>query len=157
MVPMSQSVLIPLVRRFYTTMNIGQTGRCRHLHWQRHRWHIIIQTCMQDLAVASPATVSRCGMVYVSGAALGWKPYVRTWLDTRLAAFLHPKLLEVVWDLFESHIDRTLAWVRCNGSEFIRSVDLNLVVTVASVVEALLLPESGIKLQVCVCTRTRQV
>jgi dynein heavy chain, axonemal len=107
---------------------------------------------VQDLAVASPATVSRCGMVYVSGAALGWKPYVRTWLVTRLGVIVDPELLEIVWDLFESHIDRTLAWVRRNGSEFIRSVDLNLVATVANLMEALLKPESGIKLQVRGCT-----
>ena len=41
---------------------------------------------VQDLAVASPATVSRCGMVYVDPAELKWRPYVLTWMASKFPA-----------------------------------------------------------------------
>ena len=33
--------------------------------------------------MASPATVSRCGMVFTDYRDLGWQPYVDCWLEKR--------------------------------------------------------------------------
>lgn len=43
-----------------------------------------------DLAVASPATVSRCGMVYLEPAVLGLQPYLNCWVKGLPAVIYTP-------------------------------------------------------------------
>lgn len=56
---------------------------------------------VQDLAVASPATVSRCGMVYLEPSILGLKPFVNCYVKTLPdAIFDHKDKLQSLFDRF---------------------------------------------------------
>jgi len=65
--------------------------------------HMVFE--VQDLAVASPATVSRCGMVYIDPTDLGWRPLVSTWLNTYIAPHMDTVVTNFISDLFDAYVE----------------------------------------------------
>jgi dynein heavy chain len=79
---------------------------------------------VQDLAVASPATVSRCGMIYVEPSSMGWEPLKDSWMNTLPPLMTpHKPRLE---ELFTWLVKPCMAFVRKNCKELIPTSDINL-------------------------------
>jgi dynein heavy chain len=81
-----------------------------------------------DLAVASPATVSRCGMVYLEPHQLGWHPLMVSWISTLPACF-PPSTKAHLRGLFEWLINACLRYLRKNVKEISPTGDTALVVS----------------------------
>ncbi|EFJ29004.1 inner arm dynein 3-2 [Selaginella moellendorffii] len=81
-----------------------------------------------DLAVASPATVSRCGMVYLEPHQMGWQPLMLSWLDT-LPASLQGPIRTHLQGLFEWMVTACLRFVRKSVKELSPTSDANIVVS----------------------------
>lgn len=74
----------------------------------RHTTRMLFE--VQDLRVASPATVSRCGMVYLTPDDLPWRPLLQSWMKTSIKAegLLSEKQQEYLEELFENFVDVAL-------------------------------------------------
>ncbi|XP_049894014.1 dynein axonemal heavy chain 1 [Epinephelus moara] len=79
---------------------------------------------VQDLAVASPATVSRCGMVYLEPSILGLTSFTECWLK-QLPEALKP-FTEQLDSLFDRFLQDAITFVRISVKEVITSLDSNL-------------------------------
>ncbi|AWP03287.1 putative dynein heavy chain 1 axonemal [Scophthalmus maximus] len=79
---------------------------------------------VQDLAVASPATVSRCGMVYLEPSILGLVSFTECWLK-QVPEALKP-YTEQLSSLFTRFLEDSITFVRTSVKEVITSLDSNL-------------------------------
>lgn len=66
-----------------------------------------------DLSQASPATVSRCGMVYVDPTELGWTPYVQSWIQKLKIGIIENsiELKDYLLSLFQNYVDKGFLFI----------------------------------------------
>jgi len=83
---------------------------------------------VEDLAVASPATVSRCGMVYMEPGAIGSEPLIQSWLNTAPETFTkHSKtIMPALQGYFKKYLAEMLKFTRKKCLEPVVTVDNNL-------------------------------
>ena len=109
---------------------------------------------VEDLKAASPATVSRCGMVYVPEATAGWEAFARSWLarlgelvsDEDRSVKIPDETAEMLWAMLSKHVPAGLAFVRRKCTEQVPSADINRVASLTRWFQALVRPGSGLDL-----------
>ncbi|XP_061330226.1 dynein axonemal heavy chain 3 isoform X2 [Pezoporus flaviventris] len=78
-----------------------------------------------DLEEASPATVSRCGMIYMDLQELGWKPLKDSYMST-LPPNLQEEHRELVNDMFMWLVDPCLEFIRFNCKAIVQMSSIHL-------------------------------
>lgn len=91
-----------------------------------------------DLAVASPATVSRCGMVYLEPHQLGWQPLVASWLPNLPNPLLNPETRAHLQGLFDWLVPPCLRYLRKSVREISPTSDANVVRSLMRTFDALM-------------------
>ncbi|CBJ31041.1 dynein heavy chain [Ectocarpus siliculosus] len=94
---------------------------------------------VEDLTVASPATVSRVGIIYMEPKGLGLDALCQTWLAT-LPSTLPQDIIIQFSALFDTYLSSGIAWVRQWCREVVPTVDNNLAQSLMRLLDCFLEP-----------------
>ncbi|CAG9861035.1 unnamed protein product [Phyllotreta striolata] len=90
---------------------------------------------VMDLEQASPATVSRCGMIYMEPATLGWRPFFEAWLPTCNPSWSSGNREIMIRSVFEWIVDPCLDFIRKKCLQFCNQGEISLVLNMMSLLE----------------------
>uniref|UniRef100_A0A8P0S8H0 Dynein axonemal heavy chain 11 n=1 Tax=Canis lupus familiaris TaxID=9615 RepID=A0A8P0S8H0_CANLF len=93
---------------------------------------------VHHLRTATPATVSRAGILYVNPQDLGWNPYVASWIDRRR----HQSEKANLTILFDKYIPACLDKLRTSFKTITSIPENSLVQTICALLECLLTPDN---------------
>lgn len=106
--------------------------------------HMVFE--VQDLSQASPATVSRCGMVYIDPLELGWKPLLDSWFNTFNEASLSDVLKKYLEDLFLQYFEEVLKYGRKKCQYSIHQVEVSKLSMFLTLLKALMKQTGNVSL-----------
>ncbi|XP_061667239.1 dynein axonemal heavy chain 12-like [Syngnathoides biaculeatus] len=92
-----------------------------------------------DLSQASPATVSRCGMIYMEPSQLGWEPLVLSWMNTLPDVLKSPDHNNLLVELFHWLLPPSFSLLRKHCREVVTTTNWNTSVSLCRLFEILLI------------------
>ncbi|NXL48091.1 DYH7 protein, partial [Podilymbus podiceps] len=98
--------------------------------------NLIFET--MDLSQASPATVSRCGMIYFEPSQLGWRPLVTSWLSKLCEPLNLKGHQDLLQGLFDWLIPPALRLRQKQFKELVPASNTNVIVALTRLFEMLI-------------------
>ena len=98
----------------------------------------------EHLNMASPATVSRCGMVYLDFEKLDWNSIRYSWISDKEKKGLDNDSLDSLEDLFDKWVEPILIKRTQLMKDAIKICDSSLILSLCKLIDALCVPENGI-------------
>nr|XP_021145140.1 dynein heavy chain 8, axonemal isoform X1 [Columba livia] len=93
---------------------------------------------VHNIENASPATVSRMGMVYISSSALSWRPILEAWLKKR-----SPQESEVLQSLYDRIFEPAYQYMKISLNPKMELLECNYIVQSINLLEGLIPSKEG--------------